>query len=94
MVAGWINCHQQQVIAYFQEENRILKARLGKQRLWLTDTERRRLAVLAHPIGPKRLKQCAILATPDTLMRWWAHGVRWTASPSSPWPCGAPGERP
>ena len=71
MVAGWINRHQQQVIAYFQEENRLLKARLGKQQLRLTDTERRRLAVLAHPLGPKRLKQCATLATPDTLMRWY-----------------------
>jgi hypothetical protein len=71
MVAGWINRHQQQVIAYFQKENRILKARLGKQRLRLTDTERRRLAVLAHPIGPKSLKQCTTLATPDTIMRWY-----------------------
>ena len=29
MIAGWINCHQQQVIIYLQEENRIFKARLG-----------------------------------------------------------------
>ena len=36
MVAGWIQRHQQQVTAYLQEENRILKAQLGGQRLRLT----------------------------------------------------------
>jgi hypothetical protein len=51
MVAGWINRHQQQVIAYQQEEIRILKAQLGKRRLRLTDTQRRRLAALAYPLG-------------------------------------------
>jgi len=71
MVAGWIQRHQQQVIAYLQEENRVLKAQLGPQRLRLTDTERRRLAALAYPLGRKRLKELATLATPDTLMRWY-----------------------
>jgi putative transposase len=37
----------------------------------LTDTERRRLAALAHPLGRKRLKEMATIATPDTLMRWY-----------------------
>jgi hypothetical protein len=46
MVAGWIQRHQQQVITYLQEENRVLKAQLGGRRLRLTDTERRRLAAL------------------------------------------------
>ena len=71
MVAGWINRHQQQVIAYLQEENRVLKAQHGGRRLRLTDTERRRLAALAYPLGRKRLKELATLATPDTLMRWY-----------------------
>jgi putative transposase len=71
MLAGWLQRHQQQVIAYLQEENRVLKAQLGSQRLRLTDTERRRLAALAHPLGRKRLKEMATLATPDTLMRWY-----------------------
>ena len=71
MVAGWIHRHQQQVIAYQQEEIRILKAKLGKRRLRFTDTERRRLAMLAHPLGRKCLKATATLATPDTLMRWY-----------------------
>ena len=71
MVAGWLQRHQQQVITYLQEENRVLKAQLGGRRLRLTDTERRRLAALAHPLGRKRLKEFATLATPDTLLRWY-----------------------
>src|SRR3989475_392906 len=71
MVAGWLQRHQQQVITYLIEENRVLKAQLGGRRLRLTDTERRRLAALAHPLGRKRLKEVALLATPDTLLRWY-----------------------
>lgn len=71
MVAGWIHRHQQQVIAYQQEEIHILKAKLGKRRIRFTDTERRRLAMLAHPLGRNCLKAAATLATPDTLMRWY-----------------------
>ncbi len=71
MVAGWIQRHQQQVITYLLAENRVLKAQLGGRRLRLTDTERRRLAALAHPLGRKRLKELSTVATPDTLMRWY-----------------------
>jgi len=38
MVAGWLQRHQQHVIAYLQEENRLLKAQLGGRPLRLTDT--------------------------------------------------------
>jgi putative transposase len=71
MVAGWVQRHQQQVIAYLLEENRVLKAQLGGRRLRLTDTERRRLAALAHPLGRKHLKELATIATPDTFLRWY-----------------------
>ncbi len=71
MVAGWIQRHQQHVIAYLHEENRVLKAQLGGRQLRLTDTQRRRLAALAHPRGRKRLKEVAAIATPDTLLRWY-----------------------
>src|SRR3989454_10875409 len=71
MVAGWLQRHQQHVITYLQEENRVLKAHHGGRRLRLTDTERRRLAALAHPLGRKRLKEVATLVTPDTLLRWY-----------------------
>src|SRR5215813_14705064 len=71
MVAGWLQRHQQQVIAYLIEENRVLTAQLGGHRLRLTDTERRRLAALAHPLSRERLKAVATIATPDTLLRWY-----------------------
>jgi putative transposase len=71
MLAGWIQHHQQQVITYLQEENRVLKAQLRGQRLRLTDMERRRLAALAHPLGRRHLKEIASIATPDTLLRWY-----------------------
>ncbi len=41
-LAGWINRHQQDVITYIQEENRILKGKLKGRRIRLTDDERRR----------------------------------------------------
>jgi putative transposase len=71
MVAGWLQRHQQQTIAYLLEENRILKAHLSGRRLRFSDTERRRLAALAHPLGRKRLKELATLVTPETLLRWY-----------------------
>jgi transposase InsO family protein len=71
MVAGWIQDHQQRVITYLREENRVLKAQLGGRRLRLTETERRRLATLAHPLGRQRLKEVTTLATPETLLRWY-----------------------
>ena len=71
MIAGWINRHQQQVITYLLEENRVLHAKLGDRPIQFTDAERRRLAALAFPISRKRLKSLTTLATPDTLMRWY-----------------------
>ena len=45
-VSGWVHRHQQDVIAYLVEENRVLKEQLGGRKLRLTDDQRRRLAVL------------------------------------------------
>jgi hypothetical protein len=66
MIAGWLNRNQMQVIAYLLEENSTLHAKLGGQRIRFNDAERRRLAALAFPIGRKRLKSLATVATPDT----------------------------
>jgi hypothetical protein len=41
MFAGWVNRHQLEVIECLQEENRVLKERLGGHRLRFTDAERR-----------------------------------------------------
>ena len=89
--ASKINRHQDQVIAYLREENRILQAKLKGQRMPLTDTERRRLAVLAHPIDRKALKDFSTIATPDTLQRWYR---RLGVQVSSRKPKGKPRGRP
>ena len=68
--AGWVNRHQLNVIEYLQEENRVLKERLGSRRLRFTDAERRRLARKALVLGRKMLNQLETLVTPDTLLRW------------------------
>ena len=53
MFAGWVNRHQLDVIEYLQEENRVLKERMGGRRLRFTDAERRRLARKAQALGAK-----------------------------------------
>src|SRR5258708_32757862 len=70
MFAGWINRHQLDVIEYLQEENRVLKERLGGRRIRFTDAERRRLARKAYTLGRKVLHELETLVTPDTLLRW------------------------
>ncbi len=49
--AGWVNCSQQDVIEYLQEENRVLREQLGGKRLLFTDAQRRRLAAKAKVIA-------------------------------------------
>jgi hypothetical protein len=73
MLAGWVNRHQLDVIEYLQEENRVLKERLGSRRLRFTDAERRRLARKALVLGRKMLNQLETLVTPDTLLRWYRY---------------------
>ncbi len=45
LLAGWVNRHQDAVIEYLKEENRILRELHGKKRLLFTDSQRQRLAV-------------------------------------------------
>jgi hypothetical protein len=44
-LSGWLNQHQQIVIDYLTEENRVLREQIGHRRLHFTDDQRRRLAV-------------------------------------------------
>jgi len=71
MFAGWVNRQQLEVIEYLQEENRLLKERLGDRPIHFTDAERRRLARRAKRLGRKVLNELKTLVTPDTLMRWY-----------------------
>ena len=81
-LAGWVNRHQLEVIAYLREENRILQEQLGGRRLRLTDAQRRRLAVKGHRLGRRVLGQVATLVTPDTILRWHRHLIarKWTTA--------------
>jgi transposase InsO family protein len=70
MFAGWVNRHQLDVIDYLQEENRVLKERLGERRIRFTDAERRRLGRKAYALGRKVLNELETLVTPLVASKW------------------------
>jgi len=41
ILAGWINRRQQDAIEYLMTENRVLREKLGKNRILLSDDQRR-----------------------------------------------------
>jgi putative transposase len=71
LFAGWVNRYQCDVIEYLEEENRILREQLGRNRLLFSERQRRRLAAKAKPIGRKGLFKIRTLVTPDTRLRWY-----------------------
>jgi putative transposase len=70
ILAGWINREQRQIIEYLITENQVLKEKLGKKRILLSDDQRRRLAVKGKILGRKLLRQIATIVTPGTILRW------------------------
>jgi len=71
LFAGWVSRHQQEMIEYLQEENRVLREQLGGKRLRFTNAQRCRLARRAKPIGRHRLREVSTVVTPETLLRWY-----------------------
>src|SRR6516164_10691208 len=69
-LAGWMNQHQQHVIHYLMEENRVLREQIGNRRMRLSDDQRRRLAGKAKRLGRKLLHEIATIVTPETLLAW------------------------
>src|SRR5215475_360037 len=69
-LSGWMNQHQQHVIHYLMEENRVLREQIGDRRMLLTDDQRRRLAAKAKTLGRKLLNEVATIVTPETLLAW------------------------
>jgi putative transposase len=71
LFSRWMNRQQQAAIDYLREENRVLRAAYGPQRVRLTDDQRRRLAVKGQALGRRRLADVAGIVTPDTILRWY-----------------------
>jgi len=69
-VAGWMNQHQQHVIEYLIEENRVLREQMGNRRMRFSGNQRRRLAARAKKLSRKVLAQVATIVTPKTLLAW------------------------
>jgi putative transposase len=69
ILAVWVNRQQQEVIEYLRTENQVLKEKLGKKRILLSDDQRRRLAVKGKVLGRKLLGEIGTLFTPDTILR-------------------------
>ena len=53
MFAGWVNRQQLDVIEYLQEENRVLKVRLGDKRIRFIDAERTSSGEKAQGVEPR-----------------------------------------
>ena len=69
-LSGWMNQHQQHVIHYLKEENRVLGKQIGNRRMRFSDDQRRRLAASAEALGRKPLQEIATIVTPETLLAW------------------------
>jgi hypothetical protein len=85
-LAGWIDRHQQDVIDYLVEENRVLREQLKGQRLRLTEEQRGRLAAKGHRLGRRLLGRIATIVTPDTILRWHRRLIaeKWTYARKGP----------
>jgi putative transposase len=81
-----MNRHQQAVIEFLQEENRVLLEQLDGKPRRFTDVQRVRLARKAKLVGRRRLGQITTLVTPDTLLRWFRALVakKWTFTRTNP----------
>jgi hypothetical protein len=79
-LACWVERKAAAEIEYLKTENRALRARLGRRRMFFTDAERRTLATLAKTLGRKALNGLDPIVSPATLLRWHRELVakKWT----------------
>lgn len=80
LLMSWTQRGQQRLIDYLVAENRILRKKLGKKRVPLTDADRAILGRAGKAIGRKLLEKYATIATPDTILRWHRKliALKWT----------------
>src|SRR5438034_8012274 len=69
-LAGWMNQHQQYVIHYLIEENRVLREEIRNRRMRFSDGQHRRLEARTKKIGWRLLNEVATSVTPETLLAW------------------------
>ena len=67
VLAGWINRQQQDVIEYLVAENRVLRKKVGKKRVILTNDQRRLMGIKGKALGRKLLGVYASIACPETI---------------------------
>jgi transposase InsO family protein len=86
LIASWLNRQQQRAIAYLREENRYLRAQLGDAPLRFTDRDRRRLGERGHVLGRRVLDELALVAHPDTILRWYREliAAKYAGQPGRP----------
>ena len=69
-LCGLVNQRQQEIIEFQNAQIEALLKQLGKKRLLLDDDQRRLLAMKAHAVGRKALREITTIFTPDTILRW------------------------
>jgi hypothetical protein len=82
-LSGWMNQHQQQVIHYLIEENRVLREQIGNRRMRFSDDQRRRLAARAKAIGGSSSREIATIVTPEPLLAWHRKRIAQKCQPRS-----------
>ncbi len=70
MYAGWVNRHQNDVIAYLQAELAVTREHLPDKRLLLTDAQRIRLARAAKKLNRAARDKYVTIFTPGTVLGW------------------------
>ena len=70
VLCGLLNHRQQQIIEFQNAQIEAFLKKLGRKRLLLDNDQRRLLAVKAHAIGRKALREITTIFTPDTILRW------------------------
>ena len=70
MYAGWVNSHQNDVIAYLQAELAVTRELLPKKRMLLSDAQRARLARAAKKLTCAARDNYVTIFTPATVLGW------------------------
>ena len=75
-VSRLVNEQQQLEIEYLRIENKILRKKLGENRLLFTDEERITLAKSAEPLNRKTLNRIVNIVKPETILKWFRELVK------------------